>query len=428
MEKQIIKQVIGEYQSKIRGLSLTERPMMFDKSANYVLVGVRRAGKSYLLYQDIKKWLREGAIDPNGFLYVNFEDERIADMKASELNIFIDCYEEMYGDREPLIYLDEIQNIDGWEKFARRLADQKYRVMITGSNAKMLSREIASTLGGRFIPRQVDPFSFTDYLRYKGIVQSQGWEYDPSVKTAVYRAFEDYFYYGGFAEGFNMADRKEYLNGLYQKILMGDIVERNKIRNSRVFRLLGKKLAQSVMQATALTRLRHIIESAGDRISLPVLKDYLEYMTDAYLIFDIPNFVSPLSDQETVKKRYFVDNGILNLFLFQGETQLLENLVAICLNRVYRNNDEELRLFYYSKNVEVDFVVPEVKMAYQVSYDIHKDQTTYDRETGSLLSFLSAFPDYRGIIISYDEEETLEINGKTIEVVPVWKWMCRKVG
>ena len=428
MEKQIIKQVIGEYQSKIRGLSLTERPMMFDKSANYVLVGVRRAGKSYLLYQDIKKWLREGAIDPNGFLYVNFEDERIADMKASELNIFIDCYEEMYGDREPLIYLDEIQNIDGWEKFARRLADQKYRVMITGSNAKMLSREIASTLGGRFIPRQVDPFSFTDYLRYKGIVQSQGWEYDPSVKTAVYRAFEDYFYYGGFAEGFNMADRKEYLNSLYQKILMGDIVERNKIRNSRVFRLLGKKLAQSVMQATALTRLRHIIESAGDRISLPVLKDYLEYMTDAYLIFDIPNFVSPLSDQETVKKRYFVDNGILNLFLFQGETQLLENLVAICLNRVYRNNDEELRLFYYSKNLEVDFVVPEVKMAYQVSYDIHKDQATYDRETSSLLSFLAAFPDYRGTIISYDEEETLEINGKTIEVVPVWKWMCGKEG
>lgn len=122
----------------------------------------------------------------------------------------------------------------------------------------------------------------------------------------------------------------------------------------------------------------------------------------------------------------FVDNGILNLFLFQGETQLLENLVAICLNRKFRNNDEELHLFYYSKNTEVDFVVPEVKRAYQVSYDIHKDQATYDRETGSLLSFLSAFPDYRGTIISYDGEETLEINGKTIEVVPVWKWMCKE--
>lgn len=393
MDKQIIKQVIGEYQSKIRGVSLTERPMTFDGAANYVLVGVRRAGKSYLLYQDIKKQLKEGAIDPNGFLYINFEDERIADMSAMELNIFIDSYKEMYGDKEPLIYLDEIQNVDGWEKFARRLADQKYRVMITGSNAKMLSREIASTLGGRFIPRQVDPFSFSDFLHYKGIELNQGWEYDPTEKTVVYRAFEDYFYYGGFAEGFNMADQKEYLNSLYQKILMGDIVERNKIRNSRVFRLLGKKLAQSVMQPTALTRLRHIIESAGDRISLPVLKDYLEYMTDAYLIFGIPNLVSPLSDQETVKKRYFVDNGILNLFLFQGETQLLENLVAINLNRKFRNNDEELRLFYYSKNIEIDFVVPEIKMAYQVCYNIHKDQATYDRETGSLLSFLSAFPD-----------------------------------
>lgn len=423
MDKQIIKQVIGEYQSKIRGVSLTERPMTFDGAANYVLVGVRRAGKSYLLYQDIKKQLKEGAIDPNGFLYINFEDERIADMSAMELNIFIDSYKEMYGDKEPLIYLDEIQNVDGWEKFARRLADQKYRVMITGSNAKMLSREIASTLGGRFIPRQVDPFSFSDFLHYKGIELNQGWEYDPTEKTVVYRAFEDYFYYGGFAEGFNMADQKEYLNSLYQKILMGDIVERNKIRNSRVFRLLGKKLAQSVMQPTALTRLRHIIESAGDRISLPVLKDYLEYMTDAYLIFGIPNLVSPLSDQETVKKRYFVDNGILNLFLFQGETQLLENLVAINLNRKFRNNDEELRLFYYSKNIEIDFVVPEIKMAYQVCYNIHKDQATYDRETGSLLSFLSAFPDYQGTIISYDDE-TLEIKGKSIEVIPVWKWMC----
>lgn len=425
MDKQIIKQVIGEYQSKIRGVSLTERPMTFDGAANYVLVGVRRAGKSYLLYQDIKKQLKEGAIDPNGFLYINFEDERIADMSAMELNIFIDSYKEMYGDKEPLIYLDEIQNVDGWEKFARRLADQKYRVMITGSNAKMLSREIASTLGGRFIPRQVDPFSFSDFLHYKGIELNQGWEYDPTEKTVVYRAFEDYFYYGGFAEGFNMADQKEYLNSLYQKILMGDIVERNKIRNSRVFRLLGKKLAQSVMQPTALTRLRHIIESAGDRISLPVLKDYLEYMTDAYLIFGIPNLVSPLSDQETVKKRYFVDNGILNLFLFQGETQLLENLVAINLNRKFRNNDEELRLFYYSKNIEIDFVVPEIKMAYQVCYNIHKDQATYDRETGSLLSFLSAFPDYQGTIISYDDE-TLEIKGKSIEVIPVWKWMCKE--
>jgi hypothetical protein len=426
MDKQIIKQVIGEYQSKIRGVSLTERPMTFDGAANYVLVGVRRAGKSYLLYQDIKKQLKEGAIDPNGFLYINFEDERIADMSAMELNIFIDSYKEMYGDKEPLIYLDEIQNVDGWEKFARRLADQKYRVMITGSNAKMLSREIASTLGGRFIPRQVDPFSFSDFLHYKGIELNQGWEYDPTEKTVVYRAFEDYFYYGGFAEGFNMADQKEYLNSLYQKILMGDIVERNKIRNSRVFRLLGKKLAQSVMQPTALTRLRHIIESAGDRISLPVLKDYLEYMTDAYLIFGIPNLVSPLSDQETVKKRYFVDNGILNLFLFQGETQLLENLVAINLNRKFRNNDEELRLFYYSKNIEIDFVVPEIKMAYQVCYNIHKDQATYDRETGSLLSFLSAFPDYQGTIISYDDDETLEIKGKSIEVIPVWKWMCKE--
>ena len=166
MDKQIIKTIIIEKQVAIPSYELTHRKITFGDKANYVLVGLRRAGKSYLLYQDIQTRINEGNATVENILYINFEDERLSYMKAEELGTILDSYMELYPDLQPLIYLDEIQNIDGWEKFARRLADSKYRVMITGSNAKMLSKEIASTLGGRYIPREIFPFSFKEYLAY----------------------------------------------------------------------------------------------------------------------------------------------------------------------------------------------------------------------------------------------------------------------
>ena len=230
------------------------------------------------------------------------------------------------------------------------------------------------------------------------------------------------FGYGGFSESFEKQNKREWLTSLYQKILMGDIVERNKVRHPRVLRLLARKLAESVMQPTTLKRLEHIIKSSGDNISQPILKDYLEYMEDAYLIFSIPNLVSPLTEQQTIKKRYFADNGILNNFLFHGETKLLENIVAVHLNRTYHNTKEELRLFYYLKGVEVDFCVPESNLAIQVTYKID-DVDTYDREVGGLFKFLKSFKEYHGIIVTWDTEKSIQEDGITIEVVPVWKWL-----
>lgn len=381
MDKQIIKAVIGEKQQQIGKTRLLQRSGLFDEHSNYVLVGVRRAGKSYTLYQDMQARLSAGTAKVEDFLFINFEDERLASMKSDELGLLLDAYWEMYDQKHPLIYLDEIQNIIGWEKFARRLTEAKYRVMITGSNAKMLSREIASTLGGSYIQRNIYPFSFKEYLDYYDIQLDKNWEFQPEKRLMVVRHFNEYFYRGGFAESFDKTDKREWLTSLYQKILMGDIVERNKIRNSRIFRLLARKLADSVMQPTSLKRLEHIIKSTGDNISPMVLKDYLEYMEDAYLIFSIPNLVSPLTEQQTIVKRYFADNGILSLFLMGGETKLLENIVAIQLNRHYHNTPDELRLFYYNKGVEIDFCIPEVNRAIQVSYSLD-DLDTYKREVG----------------------------------------------
>lgn len=423
MDKQIIKTIIIEKQTSVPQYSVVKRNFTFDSNANYVLVGVRRAGKSYLLYQDIQNRIQFGGKSKEDILYINFEDERLSFAVASELGEILEAYNELYPERMPIIYLDEIQNITGWEKFARRLADSKYRVMMTGSNAKMLSREIASSLGGRFIPKEVFPFSFKEYLDYKQVQLDANWKYNSAVCARVSKCFDDYFKGGGISESFDLTDRREYLNSLYQKILIGDIVERNAVRNPRVFRLLAKKLADSVMQPSSLTRLHHIVCSSGDRISIPVLKDYLDYMEEAYLFFSVPNFVSSVSEQSTILKRYMVDNGLLNLFLYNGETKLLENVVADELNRRYRNTPEETLLYYYNRNVEIDFCVLSIRQVIQVSFSL-SDSATYEREVGALTSFLSKNPDYSAVIVTRDQQDTIEADGHTINVIPVWKWLC----
>ena len=319
-------------------------------------------------------------------------------------------------DSKPLIFLDEIQNITGWEKFARRLADSKYSVFITGSNAKMLSKEIYTTLGGRFIAHEIFPFSFKEYLAYNGVVLAKNWEYT-DLRTQVIKLFHNYFYWGGFAESFTMNDKRSWLNSLYQKILLGDIVLRNNIRNENAIRILVKKLAESVMQPSSLSRIKNIVDSTGSTLSRNTLIDYIRFLTDAYLVFGISNFSDKLSDKETFKKRYFFDNGLLNNFLFDAETKLLENLIAIDLKKKYGDD-----LFFYNKNVEVDFFIPKERLAIQVSYRMSNDETR-QREITALLKISEIFKIERLEIITFDEESTISANGSTIRIIPAWKYL-----
>jgi predicted AAA+ superfamily ATPase len=421
MDKQVIKTIITERHREVRERQLVERPQLFERKMNYVLVGIRRAGKSCLMVQDMQQRVRSGEISVEDCLYVNFEDERIRYMPATELGLILDCYAEMFGDHRPLIYLDEIQVIEGWEQFVRRLADQQYRVMVTGSNAKMLSSEIATTLGGRFVVREIWPFSFREYLSFRGVTLDTNWPYDSRTLHEIARQMDDYFCYGGFPESFDLLDKREWVNSLYQKILLGDIVARHGIRNPRSIRLLAKKMADSVMQPTALSRLQHVVKSTGEKIGLATVKDYLEYFEESYLTFSLPNYVSPLTDQETIKKRYYTDNGLLNNFLFNGDTKLLENLCAVHLMKQYSNTDEP-RLFYYSRNIEVDFYVPEAGLAIQASFDIN-DEETRRREVSALVSLHRAFSLRRAVIVTRDHEEQITEDQLKIEVIPVWKWL-----
>lgn len=417
MEKRVIKVLIIEKQQEIASTKLIERPIFLEASCNYVFVGLRRCGKSYLMFQHIQTVIKSGQATIEDILYINFEDERISSIKIDELNLLLESYREMYENKRPLIYLDEIQNIDGWEHFARRLADSKYRVYITGSNAKMLSKDIATTLGGRFIVKEIYPFSFTEYLAFKKVKLSKNWEYtDERIKIA--KLFNDYFQFGGFPETFELRDKRSWINSLYLKILLGDIITRNEIRNADAIRLLARKLAESVMQPTTLSRLQHIVSSSGVKVARNTITDYIRYMKDAYLIFGISNFTDSLGEREVSQKRYFCDNGLLNVFLADPQTKLLENIVALALMRRYGNEE----LFYYNKNIEVDFYIPSEKMAVQTSFII-SDSSTLERETKALVKISRTFDIKKSVIVTYDDERTIEVDGVSIEIIPVWKWL-----
>ena len=412
VSKEVIKQCLISKQREVDEAEIVPRPVSFEENGNYVIVGVRHAGKSYLLYQRVRQ-LQAAGKGWDEILFVNFEDERLAEFQTDDFNSLLEAHLELYG-KKPVVFLDEVQNIDHWDKFVRRLADAKYKVYVTGSNAKMLSKEVATTLGGRFFIYDAYPYSFREYLAAHQVNLEQHWMYDTVQRSQVKRHLNDYFYYGGLPEILSFQNKRSMLSSLYQKIYLGDICARNNIKSNRVLNILIKKMAESVKQPLSFNRLKNVIVATGAPISVPTTIDYVDYASDSWLILPMENEVGKLTEKEMQKKYYFVDNGLLNLFLMNSETSLLENMVAVELCRRFGKNN----VFFLNAEKEIDFIVPDQKLALQVSYTI-KEEATYNREVPPLVKYAKAHPDWQCLLIAYDEESTEE----GIPVVPVWKWL-----
>ena len=415
-----LKTVLADNRANISRYDVIPRKFNFIGFNNYVLVGIRRAGKSYLLYQRIRELLKEG-LSYDEIMYVNFEDERLSGMTALDLNRLLELHIEMYG-KEPVLFLDEIQNIPGWEKFARRMADTKHRVYITGSNAKMLSNEIQSTLGGRYIPVAVYPYDFSEFLAAKGIYPTADSLYASTAKALIIREFNDYFHNGGFPESISLPVKRDYLTGIYQKIYLGDIAARHSVSNTFALRMIFKKLAESVKQPLSFNRITHIVASAGVKIGTSTVINYIEYAKEAWLITPVHNFAGKLADKETNPKYYFTDNGLINILTAGDETTLFENLVAVSLLRKY---GRENAVYFHNRNIEIDFYIPEAKTAIQACYNMASPET-FKRETEALAKASSVLPDCeRLLILTNDEERTLTVAEKVISVIPLWKWLLQ---
>lgn len=415
---EVLRSIIIEGQEILDQITAIPRAAEIERDARYVFVGIRQSGKSYMQYLQAKRLINEGH-SVKEMVFINFDDERLLNFSVNDFDTILKAYASLY-EHKPILFLDEIQNIDGWEHFARRLANQKFLVYITGGNAKMLSKDISTTLGARYQELHVFPYSFREYLLAKDVVLTEGWMYG-NTRGAVERNLHDYFLWGGFPELNLFVNKRRWLNDLYEKILLGDIIQRNKIKNETALRLTIKRLAENIKTPTSFNRLAGMVKAAGCSITPTSISDYIGHCVDACMLFPMENWASKFVERATVKKHYFIDNGLLSIFLSNSETSLLENLCAATL---YKKsfNDGNYTSFFYNKEVEIDFYLPHKKKGIQACYSI-KDDETLEREIKALSTFHNLYGLEEAEIVTYSEETTIETASLTIQVVPLAKWL-----
>lgn len=417
---EVLREVMLENREEVMRHDVTKRNISLDGFDRQVLVGARRAGKSYLLYGKIQELIAEGHTWDE-IIYLNFEDERLAGMEPADLNMILEVHAGL-SDKRPMLFLDEIQNVDGWEHFARRIADNKFTVFITGSNAKMLSKDVSAILGGRYMTREVFPMQFNEYLAINSLdPTNELLTATTASRGKLMKFFEEYFEFGGFPECATLPVKRDYLISLYQKIFLGDIAARNKIENIFALRVLIRKLAESIKQPLSFTRAANIVASTGTKIGKNTVINYLSYATDAYLILPVTNIADNLVDKVSNPKYYFIDNGIISLLALDIRSSLLENLVALKLLSTYGTKEEAV--YFYNHGVEVDFYIPQIETAIQVCYTMNDAEGTFERETKALIKVQSRLACRRNIIVTYSDEDVIQKDGVEIEIIPIWKFM-----
>lgn len=372
-----------------------------------VITGVRRSGKSTLMRQ----------IAPNytQYHYVNFDDERLEGFEIKDFRVLMILLQKKSDSK--IIFLDEIQLIDGWERFVRRLFEEEYKIYLTGSNSKLLSSELATHLVGRYQKIELYPFSFKEYLLFRKVDCT---ELNTKTQAKILSCTDAYLINGGFPEYLLLND-KEYLKHTYNDIIYRDLIVRFRIRNSKSFKQLSNYLFSNFAKETSYNGLRKTLNIA----SPSTVSEYLMFLEQAYLCFELYKFDFSLKKQITYNKKvYVIDNGLRNIVAFKNSNdtgRLLENLVFIELKR--RKKD----IFFYKtkENYEVDFLLHENPIQLiQVTFSMY-DPNTAKREKRALFSAMKELSVNKALIITYNEQDTISENGFTINSIPVWKWLLQ---
>ena len=418
--ERIIEQVLSEQFEELKKLEkepLVSRPeeerIDLESTMAQVIIGVRRSGKSTLCYSMLKN---KGIY----FAYVNFDDERFIEMDAADLNNVLEVLYKIYGEFEYL-FLDEVQNVKGWHLFVNRLLRSRMHIIITGSNAKLLSGELATHLTGRHDEIELYPFSFRDYCLATEISIDS-----PTTKSIAFRraAFDEYLKQGGFPELMRVKNKTAYISNLVDNILKRDIEQRYNIRYPHAF----ESLAYHLLNVVPHVIVENDLASKFGINSSHTVGKYIDYLKEAYLLVGLKKY-SPKSIQRVYEEKvYAVDVAMMDARAdaFAGDNLgwRLETLVYIELLR--RNSTKEQDIYYYkNKNgLETDFVVCKGNKAlelYQVCYDMSTEKTR-TREINSLLAGAKATNCNNLYIITDFQSETITQNGKTIHIIPAYEW------
>ncbi|MCD6318552.1 ATP-binding protein [Candidatus Aerophobetes bacterium] len=410
---------------------LVERGMGTGKippDVGFVITGVRRSGKTYLIYEIAQKLRRE--IPHQNIIYINFEDDRLYPLKGDELRKLPDVYFEYFSPNEdyPIwLLLDEVQNIPNWERSIRTFLDRRIaRVVVTGSSSKLLPGEIATSLRGRTLTETVYPLGFKEFLRFKEfkVKSPQSLLYSPQ-KPKVLKFFNEFLEYGGFPQVVLSKEKEELLREYYRAIFYRDIVERFKIRNLSLFENFLKLLIHQNASLFTLGKADNFLKTLGFKITKSTLAEYLFYIKSAFLLFEISLFSYSTKDRlQYPRKIYTIDTGLVNSVTFRyshNYGRMLENAIFLELLR----RGKEVYYWKTKNNYEVDFVIIEgfkVKELIQVVWDI-SDEKTIKREERALLKAMGEFNLDKGLILTKDYSERKKIKGKEILYQPAWLWI-----
>lgn len=425
IDEKTILQVLAEQQEEIKSYKpqkwvtrKEESLFEFDTTMAQVVIGVRRSGKSTLCHKVLlERGVRYG--------YVNFDDDRLADMKTEDLNTVLSCVYQLYGTDVPNLVLDEIQNVDGWYLFVNRLLRTTLHIFVTGSNAKLLSGELATHLTGRYNEIHLYPFSFSEYCLYHQIdTQSITTKADAERK----RAFMDYIHDGGFPEMQGLRNKRAYVQSLIEAILRKDIKKRFNIRNIESLRKLAHYLINNACQEVNYEELSGLLGIADKTV-----KKYVDYLSQAFLVQLLTRHSFKSKERIRNQKAYIVDTGLQgnrdNALMPENIGWRLENVVFIELLR--RCAHDFLDVYYHKpapRAKEIDFVVCDQNKAVeliQVAYEIDSPKA-YDRETSSLVKASDALSCSHLTLIAFSQTRDVEIEGKTIHIISALEWLLHR--
>ena len=407
-QKEEMKKLNGTIKRDI----LDEILKWFKDNRVIILTGIRRCGKSTILRQIMKQ--------KENFCYVNFEDERFLNFKAQDFEKLNEVLIEIYNN--PKIYFfDEIQNIEKFETFVRRLQDEGKKIIITGSNASLLSKEFGTRLTGRYKPFEIFPFSFSEYLKFKGIEIERDWSYKTQKRVEIKKAFNEYLELGGFPEYLKTRDR-EYIKDVFENILYKDVIARYAIKKQKVIKELISILATNISSTFTYNSIKTALH-LGNSITV---KEYISYLANSYFFFELPKFDFSLRKSlNAPKKIYLIDTAFNKITGFNFSPNVGKNLENVVFIELKRRKNE---VYYFAEKNECDFIIKDearISRAIQVCYDFNKKNK--DKEIKGLLEALEKFKLKEGIIITNDQEEEFKEKGKNIKVIPIWKWLLEKM-
>ena len=431
MDKDVIKSLIALRQSEIPfEVFPRDSELPLDRGKIITVPGVRRCGKSSMMMIAINTLVEKQGIDKRRILWIGLDDERLRAMTPEQLDMIVESYMEMFPDipvKDSYMFFDEIQLVSGWEYFVMRLYKNYCRnIYISGSNATMLSSELKSVLRGWPLEYETWPLSFREYCRFRGVDAESYLEQDIAM---VRSSFPDYNRYGGFPEIVLTKSRSEQtrlLQGYFDTMLLNDLAEHYRISNIPVLRYFLKRIMSSLSKPASILAIYNDIKSQGLKISKDDLYQWADYACSIFMFVRVPKYERSLAKgQKALCKYYCIDNGLRNSVLLPqsgDDGRLLENTVLLHLKRTMQPFE---KVSYYLGKTECDFVLQRedaVSELIQVCWDMSSPETR-SREVAGLVEASEVTGCDNLTIVTNGESSEMVNEGKTIKVVPAWKWL-----